>query len=366
MYTHMPQNEYRWLVSTYKPSELGRVEFRILDLFATSPPCSAYQIYSIFKEEARQWTGSRSESMMKPLSYKNIHKRVKRLTQLKLIERVEGQFERGAKYYKISPHGLINYVGGIITESDKFIFYNMQNIVIQSLLLEFFEEETIDSFRTLKDFVPSEIGDYLHDCCSITTTLCKEFWNKYQEYNLQDILPEEKIIQKYMSYIEGKPIDEGTLKEIENYRNRLQVKLNEDNENNSKEHRTLVAGVKEYKNTYFHEKKNLPYYYQDSPINYAFEKPPFPLLDIYYKIVWRLEIELEIKIKLLTFNLISQLGEMITEKHIENKEQLEEDLLDRGRDDSLRHTLKDKKFIDLVRNIKKDFDIGYKQFLYYH
>jgi hypothetical protein len=232
-------------------------------------------------------------------------------------------------------------------------------------LLEFFEEETIDSFHSLKDFVPNEIGDYLHDCCSITTTICKIFWDKYQEYNLQDILPEEKIIQKYMAYLEGKPIDQGSLDEIENYRDRLQLKLKVDNDN-GKEHGRLVAAVEQYKNRYFHEKKYLPYYYQDSPRNYAIERPPFPLLDIYYDIVWRLEIDLEIKIKLLTFNLVSQLGELIIEKHIENKIKLEENLLERGRDYSLRHTLKDKKFIELVRNIKNDFDIGYKQFLYYH
>lgn len=91
---------------------------------------------------------------------------------------------------------------------------------------------------------------------------------------------------------------------------------------------------------------------------------PFPLLDIYYDIVWALEVELEIKIKLLTFNLVSQLGEIIKAEHIESKEQLEEEILELGRDYSLGHLLRDNKFIESVRNVKDDFDAGYKQFLH--
>jgi hypothetical protein len=53
-------------------------------------------------------------------------------------------------------------------------------------------------------------------------------------------------------------------------------------------------------------------------------------------------------------------------KPIENQEELEEEILELGRDYSLRHILKDKKFIELLKSIKSDFDRGYKQFLYYH
>jgi hypothetical protein len=54
------------------------------------------------------------------------------------------------------------------------------------------------------------------------------------------------------------------------------------------------------------------------------------------------------------------------DRHIENKEQLEELLETWGRDHSLNYVLKDKKFIERLRSLKKDFDRGYKQFLYYH
>lgn len=68
---------------------------------------------------------------------------------------------------------------------------------------------------------------------------------------------------------------------------------------------------------------------------------------------------------MLAFNIVSQLGEMITNSKIESQDKLE-DFLEKGRDYSLRHILKDKKFIELVRAVKKEFDIGYTQFLYYH
>jgi hypothetical protein len=68
---------------------------------------------------------------------------------------------------------------------------------------------------------------------------------------------------------------------------------------------------------------------------------------------------------LLAFNIVSQLGEMVINSKIESQDKLEE-LFEWERDYSLRHMLKDKRFIELVRALKKEFDIGYKQFLYYH
>jgi hypothetical protein len=68
---------------------------------------------------------------------------------------------------------------------------------------------------------------------------------------------------------------------------------------------------------------------------------------------------------LLAFNIVSQLGEMVINSKIESQDKLE-GLFEWGRDYSLRHMLKDKRFIELVRALKKEFDIGYKQFLYYH
>jgi hypothetical protein len=177
-------------VSTYRPPELGDVEFEILGHFANRISASTYEVFKMLD------TASLT-ARNKPASYKNIHKRVKRLAQLKLIEEIKGDFERGAKHYRVSTYGLISYAGRIITESDEHIKRNKKDIAIQCLLLQFFEEKTIDSFNSLEAFPAKEICDYLHDCCAATINICKEEWSKIKRYQIDDILPSDEVIQKY-------------------------------------------------------------------------------------------------------------------------------------------------------------------------
>jgi hypothetical protein len=87
---------------------------------------------------------------------------------------------------------------------------------------------------------------------------------------------------------------------------------------------------------------------------------------IYYDLVWQLRIRLEQKTKLLAFNIVSILGEMALNTKIETREKLEDFIERGGRDYSLLYMLKDKRFMELIREVKHEFDTGYKQFLYYH
>lgn len=166
-------------------------------------------------------SGATSATRRTPASYKNTHKRVRRLVQLKLIEEIKGHFERGAKYYRVSTYGLISYMGRVISESDGHIKNNKKDTVIQCLLLQFLEEKTIDSFYLLKEFPTMEIGDYLHDCCSVTISICKEIWDKLKRYQIEDILPSDEVIQKYMAYLDGKKVDKSILNEVIEYEKRL-------------------------------------------------------------------------------------------------------------------------------------------------
>jgi hypothetical protein len=50
---------------------------------------------------------------------------------------------------------------------------------------------------------------------------------------------------------------------------------------------------------------------------------------------------------------------------IKTKEKLEDEILENGRDYSLRYILADKKFFELVKTVKEEFDTGFKQFSYY-
>jgi hypothetical protein len=111
----------------------------------------------------------------------SVHKRVKRLVHLKLVEQINEHFERGAKHYKITPYGLITYIGNSYNEAHEYTVYNIENIVIQSLLLGRLEEETIYSIRSLKEFPTDELRDYLHDCSSITVTFASSFGQKLKD-----------------------------------------------------------------------------------------------------------------------------------------------------------------------------------------
>jgi hypothetical protein len=65
--------------------------------------------------------------------------------------------------------------------------------------------------------------------------------------------------------------------------------------------------------------------------DFSKDRPPFPLLYIYYDIVVTLGIRLEEKIRLLAFSLVSQLGDLINSYKIQNKEDLEENILEERR-----------------------------------
>jgi hypothetical protein len=77
---------------------------------------------------------------------KNIHKRVRRLVELQLIEELDTHFERGAKHYKITLYGLISYFDYLgVEQGANTILRNKDSILIKSLVLQFFKEETIHS-----------------------------------------------------------------------------------------------------------------------------------------------------------------------------------------------------------------------------
>ena len=75
--------------------DLEEENIELLCRFVVKPHLSIYQIYKEFEKEGRK------------IAYKNVHKKVQRLIDIKLIERVidtsnfeESELKRGAKYYK--------------------------------------------------------------------------------------------------------------------------------------------------------------------------------------------------------------------------------------------------------------------------
>lgn len=101
---------YTWLASTYRPPELGHAEIEILSIFADSKSQSVYGIFKELKRFAQMRHRERSSA------YKDVHKRVKRLVHLELVEQIKEHFERGARHYKITPYGLITFLDKVLTE----------------------------------------------------------------------------------------------------------------------------------------------------------------------------------------------------------------------------------------------------------
>jgi hypothetical protein len=331
-------------------------------MFANS---GSHSVYRIFKKFNRSEEGE----IIKGPSYKDVHKRVKRLEQLRLIEKIEGHFERGAKYYEISSYGLLTYLNNEIGEVSDFIGSNRKNIVFQELLY-FFENETISSFG-LKDFPGQNLGEYLHDCASASVNLCKRFWTELEKLDLIQILPPDEIIHGYMSHLDGKKVGKDVLDEIKKYSERLQVKLydNDDKKgyNNELARKELVQKIERYNDHYFSTFTLKEFKRDGLPCNrdYLKERPPFPFLEMYYKLLWHLGVILEEKAKSLVLNIVSSLGDTVGYEQIIYQEQLEE-LFRLQRDVAFFHIVKDKKFFKVLTKLKIDFDLGYNQFLYYH
>ncbi len=332
-YPYMASSKYIWLISTYRPPELGSAEIDMLYLFADSKSHSAYDILKVLKKRAKD--GGKETAP----GYKDVHKRVKRLVQLNLISQIEEHFERGAKHYIITPYGLITSSDNVISTDYRHILYNKDNIVIRSLL-DFFEDETIDTFHLLKPLPALEIEQYLHDCCSVTINVCRSLWTRLERYNISDILPPDDIIQKYMRHLDNRPVEQHVQDEIKEYEKRLIKRL----ANRESEDKILITAVDEY-NCRF-------------PDGFLEERiPPFPLLDIYEDLQYLYSI-LEQKKMFFALSLVTEIGERasrLKEEHPAEKE------LELDRDLCLDNILQDKRFIELVSTLKHSFDTGYNQ-----
>jgi hypothetical protein len=318
--------EFASLASTYRPPELGSAEVDMLYLFAQGKSLSAYDILKKKREESIGFEGK-----PKP-NYKDVHKRVQRLAELKLIEPVTGLFKRRAKYYKITSYGLITSLDKSISANTDIV-RNSDNFVIRELLSEFFEPGTIQKFEFLEQFPARNLKEYLHDCCSRTTNICRSFWTRIERTKVIDILPSHDVIQKYMLHLAGEPVEKYVLDEIEEYEKRLKKKVKVDE--------SLAKAVDEHE--YYEE-----YLRQLGPEYYS-GHAPFPFTDMYESVA-HLAAILEEKRGFFVFGLVTALGE-----RVKAKEALQKDF-------SLYSILNDKRFCKLVTELKEVFDIGYKEF----
>lgn len=421
----MRLKEYMSLLSCFRPTNLGGVELNILYQFTINEHLSTYMIYKNFNNPHKE----------KGIVYKNIHKRVKRLEKLNLIKPNHEKYDRGAKHYEITPYGLTSLLCEYRSDHPDYIHSNKKNIVISSLLLEYFEESTIDSIGTLKDDNTDEIGEYLKTSCNLIKKSCSHIWETINKCNINKLLPSDDIIQKYISHLDGKPLDQNVQNEIEQYELRLKSWLNTNYAEISSKQLDDVIFYKYYssfRHYYQHESET-----QQGSQFHITEEPPFPLNYIYTELI-ELDSSLYDNVKSLAIYLVNIMGRH-AEKYIPYYEEILEDyrqfkldnndgtnydeeikentewiestkrelkdsdmdkvqrksrlkliehlewenriykknldpkledkrpidlILERfGRDYSMRHIMSDQKFMAIIKEIKKYFDMGYDQFV---
>jgi hypothetical protein len=129
---------------------------------------SAYKIYLVHKN-----------SVYRPIAYKNVHRRIKRLFQANFIEdvKVEGGFKHGARNYKLTTRGLVYIFREELSIGDinSILLKYPDDVLFKALLYPYFEKRTI---KLATYSLLSLIGDYIAECCQIT----RYFLDRLMEY----------------------------------------------------------------------------------------------------------------------------------------------------------------------------------------
>jgi hypothetical protein len=169
--------------------KLGPTASGILLSFAVHRYLSTYQIFSSLRGKSGE------------MAYKNVHKIVKHLHSLKLIE-IVGKKERESihnpKYYRLTTGGIFslinNYLGHTPQIIKKMIRNYNENILFRTLLTPYFEEQSLSHLDSRTIF--QQIQEYLYKCCNFTDP-CIDLIEKNDEfeYFLNWDTPETPSIQ---------------------------------------------------------------------------------------------------------------------------------------------------------------------------
>lgn len=355
----MDYKEYISIISTYRPVQLREDEERILYFLIRGDIEKSYELEkknnSLYYQVEETINNNKNivyysifalcrklRDNHEGLSYKNVHKKVKRLLKLKLIEEVEGKFGHRAKYYKATPYGLICFFneGPQLMNVYLFLNNNLDNIVIKTLLLQLFEPFTLSEIiYSFKRWPGELIAEYLYECCKITTLCCKSFWHTVNDNQLFGIeLPEDNKIHEYLRYLDGKEIDSSLLSEISQYKEKITPKIQEYRE---EYHPIVKRGI-----------STIPENHNFN-INTGIEDLPFPLNFPRYELKERLEYNA----KILIFKLMREIGKELIHNTLYYKN--EDD--DANMEDYHEYMiLNDKRFIKAARLVKKEIDDGWR------
>jgi hypothetical protein len=129
------------------------------------------------------------------MAYKNVHRRIKKLHSLHLIEAIEGETKHSAIYYRLSTGGLYYLIYKhrrfLIRALKKILQNYADNIIFNTLLYPYIERDTILQM-TLANII-SKICKYLHDCCEQTESAIESI-----DKNIGQLFPGELFIWQHV------------------------------------------------------------------------------------------------------------------------------------------------------------------------
>ena len=149
---HMDYSKYMSEVLTYQRIDLDDAERSFLFKIINGQD-SVYKILSYFK--LRRQT----------MSYKNVQYILSRLQERYFIEEIRRKFLRGTIYYRLTTFGLFHIFSRMASYPPELLIKYKDNIILQTLLYPYFEEETI-RYCTARFY--STITQYLRECCQTT------------------------------------------------------------------------------------------------------------------------------------------------------------------------------------------------------
>ena len=180
----------------------------------------------------------------KPMFYKNVHIRVKRLYELKLIEKKEKESERGAIYYGLSTGGIYYLIHNMSHEFIiilKNVLQNHRDSIIFKIFLDpYIKRDTLLQIKSTSRI--SRICSYLHECCEATERAIESInrssngYFKEQVFLWQDVPGDDawrlkdflnrKFNVNWLENAEIRKADENTIK-ISHGSKSISIKLND-------------------------------------------------------------------------------------------------------------------------------------------
>jgi hypothetical protein len=173
-------------IYNYKTLALGGTEKIFLHIISKEPT-SVYRISAGLKNGSITIGDSMLITGINSMAYKNVHKRIKRLCALGLIEEIHGNFKRNAKMYALTPRGLFERLLDDFPIPPDIVYLYRNYPVIETLIYQYFELETIENFS---DFALVELKRYLKKCCDEILKMLamyrynRNFFEKWRESHI--------------------------------------------------------------------------------------------------------------------------------------------------------------------------------------